>query len=157
MAIRVLLDHGVPQTNIIFLTFLISRRGLYAVHHAFPSVRIVTAAIDDGLIEMHLPITSVVMGEAAGDADFAVKVVNDFQDVGDQGDENEGSEEGTRVDQEDWRAGVDGLKTDGKADVEGFKMPEKRTEELKFSRKKKGDEGQEKRAWVISPGIGHVG
>jgi uridine kinase len=149
MAIKVLLDHGVPQSNIIFLTFLISRRGRFAVHHAFPSVRIVTAAIDDGLEEMHLPLTSVVMGEAAGEADLAVRYVEE-------------SENGptTIADQaytEDWRSGLDGLGTDGQEAGDGFKMPERRTEELKFSRRKRNDSGREKRAWVVLPGMGHIG
>lgn len=149
MAIKVLLDHGVPQDNIIFLTFLISRRGRYAVHHAFPQVRIITAAIDDGLREMHLPLTSVVMGEAAGDADFAVRLVDDTEDIEDDGLAENG--------REDWREGVEGLKTDGKGAGDGFKMPERRTEELRFSRSKKGEERKEKRAWVVTPGFGHIG
>ena len=102
MAIRVLLDHGVPgespfdfshctfssfiaeiplESHIIFLAFLISRHGLSSVRRAFPSVQIVTAAIDTDLFEMHLPLTSLIMGEAAGEADFAVRWVDDSEDV----------------------------------------------------------------------------
>jgi uridine kinase len=47
------------------------------VHHAFPDVRIVTAAIDPDLQEMHVPLSTALMGEAAGEADFAVRVVSE--------------------------------------------------------------------------------
>lgn len=50
MAIRVLLDHGVPQHQIVLLALLASAKGgLWAVHHAFPHVRIVVAGVDPGL------------------------------------------------------------------------------------------------------------
>ncbi|KAI8923590.1 uridine kinase [Entophlyctis helioformis] len=46
MAIRVILDHDVPQDHIIFLSLLSSPVGLHSISHAFPQVRIVTSAID---------------------------------------------------------------------------------------------------------------
>lgn len=46
MAIRVLLDHNVPESNIIFLTLISAPQGLHAISHAFPKVRIVTSEID---------------------------------------------------------------------------------------------------------------
>ncbi|GAA97909.1 uncharacterized protein L969DRAFT_25645 [Mixia osmundae IAM 14324] len=53
MAIRVLLDHGVLQENIIFVCFLVSARGgIQAVSAAFQKVRIVTSACDEGLEEL---------------------------------------------------------------------------------------------------------
>ena len=59
MAIRVLLDHGVRQDHIIFLTFLIARRGgVHAIHKAFPGIRILTAAADPLLREVEVPIGS---------------------------------------------------------------------------------------------------
>ncbi len=52
MAIRVLLDHGVPASQIIFCTFLVAADG--GVHHiqeAFPGVRMVTGAVDGRVVE----------------------------------------------------------------------------------------------------------
>ncbi|KAK4046071.1 Uridine kinase [Microbotryomycetes sp. JL201] len=52
MAVRVLLDHGVPQEQIIICTILVSKvGGVWALHAAFPKVRIVSSAADDGLEE----------------------------------------------------------------------------------------------------------
>ena len=52
MAIRILLDHGVPEDHIIFVTFLVSREGGIAVlKKAFPRVKIVCGAVDDGMQE----------------------------------------------------------------------------------------------------------
>lgn len=52
MAIRVLLDHGVKQNHIIFLTFLVARGGgISALLRAFPHVKIVCGAVDEGLRE----------------------------------------------------------------------------------------------------------
>lgn len=52
MAIRILLDHGVRQDHIIFVTFLVARdKGVAVIETAFPKVRIVTGAIDDELYE----------------------------------------------------------------------------------------------------------
>lgn len=58
MAIRVLLDHGVQEGHIIFLTFLVARRGgVHAIHKAFPGIRILTAAADPVLREVEVPIS----------------------------------------------------------------------------------------------------
>ncbi|KAF8558142.1 armadillo beta-catenin plakoglobin [Imleria badia] len=55
MAIRTLLDHGVQQDHIIFVTFLVARHGGIAVlHKAFPKIRIVCGAVDQGLREAWL-------------------------------------------------------------------------------------------------------
>lgn len=55
MAIRVLLDHGVKPSHIIFITFLVSRSGGVAhLRRTFPEVNIVTGAVDDGLREVWL-------------------------------------------------------------------------------------------------------
>jgi len=52
MAIRVLLDHGVPEDHIIFVTFLVARTGGVSVlKGAFPSVKIVCGAIDNEMQE----------------------------------------------------------------------------------------------------------
>ncbi|KAI0671629.1 armadillo/beta-catenin/plakoglobin [Trametes maxima] len=52
MAIRVLLDHGVPQENIIFVTFIVAAcGGVRVLQHAFPKVRIVCGVVDPVLRE----------------------------------------------------------------------------------------------------------
>lgn len=50
MAIRVLLDHGVREDRIVFITFIVARDGGVSVlRNAFPGVKIVTGAVDNGL------------------------------------------------------------------------------------------------------------
>ncbi|KAF9215354.1 Uridine-cytidine kinase-like 1 [Podila verticillata] len=49
MAIRVLLDHDVPEDRIIFLSFLAGPQGLHTIAKAFPRVKIVTSYIDSVL------------------------------------------------------------------------------------------------------------
>ena len=52
MAIRVLLDHGVQEDHIIFVTFLVARSGGVSVlRQAFPGVKIVCGAVDDNMKE----------------------------------------------------------------------------------------------------------
>ncbi|RKO93142.1 uracil phosphoribosyltransferase-domain-containing protein, partial [Blyttiomyces helicus] len=46
MAIRVLLDHDVPQERIIFLSLIASPLGVSTIAKAFPSVKIVTSEVD---------------------------------------------------------------------------------------------------------------
>lgn len=68
MAIRVLTDHGILESHIIFLTFLISQRGgPNVIRRAFPRVRIVTSAIDDALKG-----TWAVVGDGEGDVSLRV-------------------------------------------------------------------------------------
>lgn len=48
MAIRIILDHGVREDRIIFVTFLVARGGGVSVlRRAFPQVKIVCGAVDD--------------------------------------------------------------------------------------------------------------
>ncbi|EGO24178.1 hypothetical protein SERLADRAFT_448951 [Serpula lacrymans var. lacrymans S7.9] len=55
MAIRTLLDHGVRQDRIIFVTFLVARSGgLSVLTRAFPDVKIICGAVDDSLREAWL-------------------------------------------------------------------------------------------------------
>ena len=50
MAIRILLDHGVCEDRIVFITFVVARYGgISVLRRAFPGVRIVTGAVDNGL------------------------------------------------------------------------------------------------------------
>ena len=86
------------------------------------------------------------MGEAAGEADFAVRLVSDA-DPADQG----GSDSEDHVTQDDAGPGPDLV--EGGSIGDGFKLPATQAEGLKFSRKKKeAQSATEKRAWVVSPG-----
>ncbi|KAF8627004.1 hypothetical protein AX15_004588 [Amanita polypyramis BW_CC] len=52
MSIRILLDHGVKQDHIIFVTFLVARGGgISVLRRAFPEVKIVCGAVDDVMKE----------------------------------------------------------------------------------------------------------
>lgn len=48
-AIKVIKDRGVPEENIIFVNVLSSQRGVQALFSRFPSIRLVTAAVDEEL------------------------------------------------------------------------------------------------------------
>ncbi|PVG04356.1 uridine kinase [Serendipita vermifera] len=53
MTIRILLDHGVQEDHIIFVTFLVARiGGIGVVRRAFPKVKIITGAIDNEVKEI---------------------------------------------------------------------------------------------------------
>lgn len=55
MSIRILLDHGVREDHIVFVTFLVSRGGgISVLRRAFPEVRVVCAAVDDKMEEAWL-------------------------------------------------------------------------------------------------------
>ncbi|KHJ41890.1 putative uracil phosphoribosyltransferase [Trichuris suis] len=49
MAIRILLDHDVPEENITLVALLMAEGGVQSVAYAFPKVRLVTTAVDDRL------------------------------------------------------------------------------------------------------------
>ncbi|CAL1585638.1 unnamed protein product [Knipowitschia caucasica] len=46
MAIRVLLDHDVPEDQIFLLSLLMAETGVHSVAYAFPRVRIISTAVD---------------------------------------------------------------------------------------------------------------
>jgi len=46
MAIRVLLDHDVPEENIMLVSLLMAEVGVHSIAYAFPKVQIVTSALD---------------------------------------------------------------------------------------------------------------
>jgi len=46
MAIRVLLDHDVPEENINLVSLLMAESGVHTIAYAFPHVKIVTTAVD---------------------------------------------------------------------------------------------------------------
>ncbi len=119
-----------PESNITFLTFLVSQYAVHNVHRAFPSVRIVTAAIDDELDEVRLPVVAGhTLGEVSADGDFGARVVAMHDDVIDFEDEG----------------GVDTPTGDALGNGVGVG--------LRFSRGVK----KEKIAWVVKPGMGHIG
>ncbi len=49
MAIRVLLDHEVPEENIYFLSLIVAPLGVHAIANAFPKVHMLAAEVDDKL------------------------------------------------------------------------------------------------------------
>lgn len=51
MAIRVILDHNVPEENILVATLIASPQGLHSLSYSFPKVQIVTSAMDTDLNE----------------------------------------------------------------------------------------------------------
>lgn len=51
MAVRVLLDHDVPEENIMLCSLLMAESGVHSVAYAFPKVRIVTTAVDPTISE----------------------------------------------------------------------------------------------------------
>ena len=52
MAIRVLLDHHIPASQILFVTFVSTPQSLLAVHAAFPDVKVITASIDRAWLDV---------------------------------------------------------------------------------------------------------
>ena len=46
MAIRVLLDHDVPEANINLVSLLMAESGVHTIAYAFPGVKIITSAVD---------------------------------------------------------------------------------------------------------------
>ncbi|PIL35674.1 hypothetical protein GSI_02404 [Ganoderma sinense ZZ0214-1] len=70
MAIRVLLDHGVPQENIIFVTFIVAAAGgVRVLRRAYPGVRIVCGALDPVLRESWALWDTVALGQDQGDSE----------------------------------------------------------------------------------------
>ncbi|EDR08552.1 armadillo/beta-catenin/plakoglobin [Laccaria bicolor S238N-H82] len=52
MAIRILLDHGVQENHIVFVTFIVARGGgISVLRRAFPEVKVLCGAVDDRVQE----------------------------------------------------------------------------------------------------------
>jgi len=51
MAIRVLLDHDIPEENITLVSLLMAESGVHTIAYAFPQVTIVTTAVDPEINE----------------------------------------------------------------------------------------------------------
>lgn len=56
MAIRVLLEHDVPEENIILLSLLMAEAGVHQLAYAFPRVTLVTSAVDPYINEQYYVI-----------------------------------------------------------------------------------------------------
>jgi uridine kinase len=60
MAIRVLLDHDVPEESIIVLSMIATPQSVHALHAMFPSVRVCTSEIDwEGLTDSYHVIPGI--------------------------------------------------------------------------------------------------
>jgi len=59
MAIRVLLDHDVPQDNIVLVSLLMAEIGVHSIAYAFPNVKIVTSALDPEINEKFYVIPGI--------------------------------------------------------------------------------------------------
>ncbi|KAJ3411391.1 hypothetical protein HDV05_002316 [Chytridiales sp. JEL 0842] len=51
MAVRILLDHDVPEENIVFVSLLAAKQGVFALAHVFPKVKVLTSEVDETLSE----------------------------------------------------------------------------------------------------------
>ena len=51
MAIRVLLDHEVPEENIYLVSLLMAESGVHSIAYSFPKVKMVTTAVDPTINE----------------------------------------------------------------------------------------------------------
>ncbi|KAJ2449549.1 Uridine kinase [Coemansia sp. RSA 2336] len=58
MAIRICLDHGVPEHNIVFVSLLATPQGTRAIQAAFPNVKIVVSMLDPHIRKDNLLIQS---------------------------------------------------------------------------------------------------
>jgi uridine kinase len=54
MAIRVLLDHGVQENHIIFVTFLAGPCGVSVLNRTFPQVKVIAGEVDSKMREVWL-------------------------------------------------------------------------------------------------------
>lgn len=59
MAIRVLLDHDVPEENIMLVSLLMAEIGVHSIAYAFPNVRIITSALDPEINEKFYVIPGI--------------------------------------------------------------------------------------------------
>lgn len=59
MAIRVLLDHDVPEENIMLASLLMAEIGVHSIAYAFPKVQIVTSALDPEINEKFYVIPGI--------------------------------------------------------------------------------------------------
>ncbi|OMP86787.1 Uridine-cytidine kinase-like 1 [Diplodia seriata] len=51
MAVKILVDHGVPEKNIVFVTYMAGRMGVGRLTHVFPEIRVVVGRLVDDFEE----------------------------------------------------------------------------------------------------------
>lgn len=59
--VQVLLDKGVDESKILFLTVIAAPEGIRRICGAYPRLRVLTSEIDEGMDDLH-----IVPGEGAG-------------------------------------------------------------------------------------------
>ncbi|XP_057384534.1 uridine-cytidine kinase-like 1 isoform X6 [Balaenoptera acutorostrata] len=77
MAVRVLLDHDVPEDKIFLLSLLMAEMGVHSVAYAFPRVRIITTAVDKRINDLFRIIPGI---GNFGDRYFGTDAVPDGSD-----------------------------------------------------------------------------
>uniref|UniRef100_A0A8C5QS67 Uridine-cytidine kinase n=1 Tax=Leptobrachium leishanense TaxID=445787 RepID=A0A8C5QS67_9ANUR len=80
MAVRVLLDHEVPEEKIFLLSLLMAELGVHSVAYAFPHVRILTTAVDKKVNDMFRIIPGI---GNFGDRYFGTDAPPDWSDEDD--------------------------------------------------------------------------
>jgi len=60
MAIRILLDHDMPEQNITLLSLLMAQSGVDSIAYAFPRVKLVTTAVDPEINEKFHAMPGIV-------------------------------------------------------------------------------------------------
>lgn len=129
MAVRILLDHGVPEENIILVVVLLSRAG--GIHHlckVFPKIKVLTSAVDDGLKELWIPNSDHEGAWRAREDEH----LSSSSDGSEQEDESDMEEEdvqeevvqgdnGSSVERRAKHARIAGLQRPGSADRRGKK------------------------------------
>ncbi|KAM9248528.1 uridine-cytidine kinase-like 1 isoform 2-T2 [Dugong dugon] len=77
MAVRVLLDHDVPEDKIFLLSLLMAEMGVHSVAYAFPRVKIITTAVDKRVNDLFRIIPGI---GNFGDRYFGTDTVPDGSD-----------------------------------------------------------------------------
>nr|XP_033818710.1 uridine-cytidine kinase-like 1 isoform X1 [Geotrypetes seraphini]XP_033818711.1 uridine-cytidine kinase-like 1 isoform X1 [Geotrypetes seraphini]XP_033818712.1 uridine-cytidine kinase-like 1 isoform X1 [Geotrypetes seraphini]XP_033818714.1 uridine-cytidine kinase-like 1 isoform X1 [Geotrypetes seraphini]XP_033818715.1 uridine-cytidine kinase-like 1 isoform X1 [Geotrypetes seraphini] len=77
MAVRVLLDHDVPEDKIFLLCLLMAEMGVHSVAYAFPQVKIITTAVDKKVNDLFHIIPGI---GNFGDRYFGTDIPADWSD-----------------------------------------------------------------------------
>ncbi|XP_069099349.1 uridine-cytidine kinase-like 1 isoform X1 [Pleurodeles waltl] len=80
MAVRVLLDHDVPEDKIFLLSLLMAEMGVHSVAYAFPQVKIITTAVDKKVNDLFRIIPGI---GNFGDRYFGTNAAVDWSDEDD--------------------------------------------------------------------------
>ncbi len=74
MAIRILLDHDVPEQNILLCSLLMAVSGVHSIAYAFPKVKVVTTQVDPEVSDKFYILPGIGMFFIRTTANF--KVIN---------------------------------------------------------------------------------